>query len=98
MTGPGFGVARAAGGAGVGAVGCGATGAGAGAELVGARTTCLQCGQRTCRPRNSAVTPMRRPQNGQGKVIVGEAMCRVAKRVSGRRAGRARGGQREWYT
>lgn len=38
--------------------------------VTGARTTCLQCGQRTCLPRRSIPTPIRRPQKGHGNVCV----------------------------
>ena len=42
---------------------CGSVWSRAGAcAAAGAMTTCWQCGQRTCRPRYSALTPMRLPQ------------------------------------
>jgi hypothetical protein len=56
------------------AAGCGAAGPpgapGAPPTVAGARTTCLQCGQRTCLPSKSIPTPIRRPQKGQGNVCV----------------------------
>lgn len=71
--GAGAGGATVGGGAGTGA-GAAAGGA-AGPAVTGASMTCLQCGHRTCLPSNSAGTPILRPQNGQGNVTGGEAMC-----------------------
>jgi hypothetical protein len=49
----------------------GAVGAVAGVSAVaGARTFCLQCGQRTSLPNSSIPTPILRPQKGHGKVNV----------------------------
>ena len=48
-------------------------------SVAGAWITCLQCGQRTCRPSRSRLTPMRRPQNGQGKIAFAMCVCREAK-------------------
>jgi hypothetical protein len=68
----GCGGAAGVGGATGGAAGGAAGGPAAGAPpaVTGARTTCLQCGQRTCLPSRSIPTPMRRPQNGHGNVCV----------------------------
>ena len=91
-------------GAGIGAgvtvrcgLGCAAGGLADAAPGVGARTTCLQCGQRTCLPSNSIPTPMRRPQNGHGKVWVCDAigfewLGRAYRPVSSRSSGDAPGG------
>src|SRR5262245_94135 len=83
--GVGFGAATGVGGA----VAAWGAATGGGPAVAGASTTCLQCGHRTCLPSNSAGTPMRRPQNGQGNVTVGEAMCAFVK--DGSPPGEARG-------
>jgi len=66
----------------------GADGPGAGAagvsEEVGARSFCLQCGQRTCFPNSSIPTPILRPQKGHGKVSVCDA---IGYSVQNKRAG-----------